>query len=449
MASSGTRLWPPASTLASSPCSASSGSTSSTDRGRVVLEAAAFFTPAPPRCSSRIRDGGRCCSWTRTPKRLQRVLDRVREARRGDDHPALADAPEVDVRVGEDRVDVVDLEVRHDGRRRHQVVHERRREELTVVPVRRVLEQHRADRLRDAAADLALDDRRVDRQPAVLDDHVAVDADEAGLDVDLDLGARGCHRTSRSGRRRTSWVTTRSVSAPSGSRAGSSATMRASSRERQLDRRAIPCTLITPSLISRSAALASSRSAARERTLLAQLARRVQHHAVRHRRRPAAAGADERERRHVGVAEHDLDVLEPDAELVDRDLRQRRLVALAVGLLAGDDARRCRRPPARRGLTSLPMIVAPMSSCPGAFGPGAASRYDAMPMPRYRPSRRASAWRCRKPAQSTMRAASLDLLLGGDGEERLTGEHRERRFVPLRRSCGGARRADRGRAPGR
>ena len=71
---------------------------------------------------------------------------------------------------------------------------------------------------------------------------------------------------------------------------------------------------------------------------LAQLARCVQHHAVRQRRRTTTAGTDERERRHVGVAEHDLHVFGPDTELVDRDLRQRRLVALSVGLLAGDDA---------------------------------------------------------------------------------------------------------------
>ena len=41
-------------------------------------------------------------------------------------------------------------------------------------------------RLRHAAADLSLDDGRVHRQTAVLDDDVAVDGDQAGLDVDLD-----------------------------------------------------------------------------------------------------------------------------------------------------------------------------------------------------------------------------------------------------------------------
>ena len=88
----------------------------------------------------------------------------------------------------------MDLEVRHDGGRRHEVVHERRRQVLTVVPVRRVLEQDRTDRLGDTAADLALHDRGVDRQPAVLDHHVAVDADEPRLDVDLDLGHVGAAR---------------------------------------------------------------------------------------------------------------------------------------------------------------------------------------------------------------------------------------------------------------
>ena len=137
-----------------------------------------FFTPAPPRRYELEdpRHGRERCLFAYVyAQRQQRVLDRVRETRGRNDHPAFADAAEVDVRVGQDRVDVMDLEVRDDGRRRHQVVHERRREELAVLVVRCVLEEHRADRLRDATSDLALDDRWVHRQAAVLDDHVAVD----------------------------------------------------------------------------------------------------------------------------------------------------------------------------------------------------------------------------------------------------------------------------------
>ena len=57
-----------------------------------------------------------------------------------------------------------------------QVVDERRGEQLAVVVVRGALEQHTADALRDAAGDLALDDRRVDQRAAVLHHEVAVDA---------------------------------------------------------------------------------------------------------------------------------------------------------------------------------------------------------------------------------------------------------------------------------
>ena len=46
-------------------------------------------------------------------------------------------------------------------------------EELALIVVRRVLEQHAADALGDPATDLPFDDGRVDHLPAVLDDEVA------------------------------------------------------------------------------------------------------------------------------------------------------------------------------------------------------------------------------------------------------------------------------------
>ena len=57
MASSGTRLWPPASTFASSPCSARSASASSTDRRRVVLERCGLHA-GTARGARGCRDGG-------------------------------------------------------------------------------------------------------------------------------------------------------------------------------------------------------------------------------------------------------------------------------------------------------------------------------------------------------------------------------------------------------
>ena len=65
---------------------------------------------------------------------------------------------------------------------------------LRVVVVGGLLVEHRTDALRHAAADLAVDDRRVDDRPAVLDHEVAREADEAGLEVDLDDAGVGGHR---------------------------------------------------------------------------------------------------------------------------------------------------------------------------------------------------------------------------------------------------------------
>src|SRR5439155_14715472 len=89
---------------------------------------------------------------------------------------------------------MLDLDARHLGRGWQQVVHERAREELRLVVVGRPLEQHRADALRNAAAHLALDDRRVDEPPAVLYDDPTLDCDVTSLDVDLDDRAMGTAR---------------------------------------------------------------------------------------------------------------------------------------------------------------------------------------------------------------------------------------------------------------
>ena len=60
----------------------------------------------------------------------------------------------------------------------------------------------------------------------------------------------------------------------------------------------------------------------------------MQRHASGHGGRPAAAGQPERD--DVAVADDDADLLERHAEFVGGDLGQRRLVALAVRHLAGE-----------------------------------------------------------------------------------------------------------------
>ena len=74
----------------------------------------------------------------------QGVLDGAHDGGRGDDEPALADAPEVHVGIGEHRVDVVDLDPWDDRARRQQVVHERARQDLPSSSYAACLQQEPA-----------------------------------------------------------------------------------------------------------------------------------------------------------------------------------------------------------------------------------------------------------------------------------------------------------------
>ena len=145
IASSGIRLWPPASTLASSPCSARSASDLVDGARRVVLERRRLHAGTVPR-SSRIREGGRCCSRTWTPSGASASsMALVMHAGATIIPPSPTPRKFTSGSV-EHRLDVVDLEVGHVHRRRHQVVHERGGEELAVLAVGGVLEEHRPDR---------------------------------------------------------------------------------------------------------------------------------------------------------------------------------------------------------------------------------------------------------------------------------------------------------------
>ena len=70
---------------------------------------------------------------------------------------------------------------------RHEVVGHRSVQQVGVVAVDALLEQHRADALHDAAAHLLVHQERVDDPAAVVDRPLAEQLDEAGLAVDLDV----------------------------------------------------------------------------------------------------------------------------------------------------------------------------------------------------------------------------------------------------------------------
>ena len=72
------------------------------------------------------------------------------------------------------------------GGGRHQVVHQRGRQRLAVLVVRRLLVQRGADALHDAADGLALDDHRVDHGAAILGHDVVEHLDRTELRIDRD-----------------------------------------------------------------------------------------------------------------------------------------------------------------------------------------------------------------------------------------------------------------------
>src|SRR5207249_7284483 len=120
------------------------------------------------------------------PERRERIVDRLGDERRHGDgagFPYPLDTERVERRR---RLDVADLDLGDLERGRHQEVHERRGERLAGVVVDDALVERAADALRDAAADLALDDHRIHQGAAVVLDDVLQDREVPGVDVDLD-----------------------------------------------------------------------------------------------------------------------------------------------------------------------------------------------------------------------------------------------------------------------
>nr|WP_245448118.1 hypothetical protein [Bradyrhizobium nitroreducens] len=82
-----------------------------------------------------------------------------------------------------------DDDVGHLHRHRHQIVGERAVHELAGLAVAALLEQRCAQPLHDAAAELFVDQHRIDDAAAILDDEMLQELDEPGLDIDLQRAA--------------------------------------------------------------------------------------------------------------------------------------------------------------------------------------------------------------------------------------------------------------------
>src|SRR6185369_16390338 len=131
--------------------------------------------------------------------------------------------------------------------------------EGAVLAVRRPLQEHRADALRDAAPDLALDDGGIDERAAVLDGDVPLYLHEAGLGIDVD------DRAVRAAGPAAFAAVVRGLDLELGGPVTAAARCATSVTEMALA--GSPRTQTLPSVIKRSCALTSMRSAAKSSTL--------------------------------------------------------------------------------------------------------------------------------------------------------------------------------------
>ena len=79
------------------------------------------------------------------------------------------------------------VDVRHFHRHRHQIVGHVAVEHLPALVIEALLEQSRADALHHAAANLFVDQLRIDDGAAILDAPVPQQFDEAGVGVDFEI----------------------------------------------------------------------------------------------------------------------------------------------------------------------------------------------------------------------------------------------------------------------
>src|SRR5665213_4245755 len=77
-----------------------------------------------------------------------------------------------------------DLDVRYLVRGRQQVVHETLGDQMAFVVIDELLQQRRAETVRDAAERHALDDVRIDHRAAIMPDHIALDLGLAEHGID-------------------------------------------------------------------------------------------------------------------------------------------------------------------------------------------------------------------------------------------------------------------------
>ena len=234
---------------------------------------------------------------------------------------------------------MMDLDVGHLRRARHEVVHQRSRQQLALGVVHDVLVERGADALDDGAAHLLRDQGRVDHGPAVFDRDVPQNLHEPRLDVHLDdhhvhavrPGDRPRRRVVRGGLEGGLEITGELVGLVVHAEAdvgeGEAAIGGASHGDLPVPQLDVVGSRLEqvagdPAHLLRHGPAGEDRRAGAE-------------HGA------ATAGGAPAIRDEGGVAAHDVDVLDGHAELVGDDLRERRVRALP---LIGDADERRDRP---------------------------------------------------------------------------------------------------------
>ena len=174
----GTKLWPPASTFASSPPSASSA-----DRLLDALRAPVLEGNGLHRSASQTRGAVSGSSTVSTPSASATAAASAAGALIVVPSPR----PFAPRSVNGDGVSRwPSRSGGRSGRRRAEVVHEGAGEQVAVLVVDDALEEGRPGPVREPAAHLALGEERVEQPAGVVDGRVVEDGDGAGLAVDLD-----------------------------------------------------------------------------------------------------------------------------------------------------------------------------------------------------------------------------------------------------------------------
>jgi hypothetical protein len=82
---------------------------------------------------------------------------------------------------------MADTNVRHLARQRHEVVHQRTREQVALLVIAAGFEERCADPMKDAAADLLVEQERLDDAAAILEAPVLQKRDDPGVGIDLEV----------------------------------------------------------------------------------------------------------------------------------------------------------------------------------------------------------------------------------------------------------------------